>query len=157
MSELRQSNIRTQAEILLEMLLWSWYRKYMSKAITMRLCLRNHPVSLFKHQNSTTMWRTLDVETDSKLVLYSCTRVLLCFSLISELIVAPCITLIRYQSHFLTLGAKFISLTSRSPVQRILLVSFCVFWASLVAQLVKNPPAMQKTAFLGWKNPLEKG
>ena len=32
-------------------------------------------------------------------------------------------------------------------------------WASLVAQLVKNPPAMQETwvQFLGWKDPMEKG
>ena len=31
--------------------------------------------------------------------------------------------------------------------------------ASLVAQLVKNPSAMQETLvrFLGWKDPLEKG
>ena len=31
-------------------------------------------------------------------------------------------------------------------------------WASLVAQLVKNPPAMWETwvRFLGWKDPLEK-
>ena len=31
--------------------------------------------------------------------------------------------------------------------------------ASLVAQLVKNPPAMQETWFqsLGWEDPLEKG
>ena len=31
-------------------------------------------------------------------------------------------------------------------------------WASLVAQLVKNPPAMQETwvRSLGWKDPLEK-
>ena len=31
--------------------------------------------------------------------------------------------------------------------------------ASLVAQLVKNPPAMQKTwvQSLGWEDPLEKG
>ena len=29
-------------------------------------------------------------------------------------------------------------------------------WASLVAQLVKNPPAMQ-VQFLGWEDPLEKG
>ena len=33
------------------------------------------------------------------------------------------------------------------------------FWASLVAQLVKNPPSMQKTwvQSLGWEDPLEKG
>ena len=32
-------------------------------------------------------------------------------------------------------------------------------WASLVAQLVKNPPAMWETSFrfLGWEDPLEKG
>ena len=31
-------------------------------------------------------------------------------------------------------------------------------WASLVARLVKNPPAMQETPvrFLGWEDPLEK-
>ena len=34
-----------------------------------------------------------------------------------------------------------------------------VFLASLVAQLVKNPPAMQETwvQFLGWEDPLEEG
>ena len=33
------------------------------------------------------------------------------------------------------------------------------YWASLVAQLVKNLPAMQETwvPFLGWEDPLEKG
>ena len=32
-------------------------------------------------------------------------------------------------------------------------------WASLVAQMVKNPPAMQETwvRSLGWKDPLKKG
>ena len=32
-------------------------------------------------------------------------------------------------------------------------------WASLVAQLVKKPPAMQETWVhsLGWEDPLEKG
>ena len=32
-------------------------------------------------------------------------------------------------------------------------------WASLVVQLVKNPPAMQETLVpsLGWEDPLEKG
>ena len=32
-------------------------------------------------------------------------------------------------------------------------------WASLVAQLVRNPPAMQETwvRSLGWEDPLEKG
>ena len=32
-------------------------------------------------------------------------------------------------------------------------------WASLVAQVVKNPPAMQETwvQSLGWEDPLEKG
>ena len=32
-------------------------------------------------------------------------------------------------------------------------------WASLGAQLVKNPPSVEETLvrFLGWENPLEKG
>ena len=32
-------------------------------------------------------------------------------------------------------------------------------WASLIVQLVKNPPAMQETwvRSLGWEDPLEKG
>ena len=34
-----------------------------------------------------------------------------------------------------------------------------LIWASLIAQVVKNPPAMQKTPvqFLGWEDPPEKG
>ena len=34
-----------------------------------------------------------------------------------------------------------------------------LWWASLVAQLVKNLPAVQETLvqFLGWEDPLEKG
>ena len=33
------------------------------------------------------------------------------------------------------------------------------YWASLVSQMVKNPPAMQETwvLFLGWEDPLEEG
>ena len=36
---------------------------------------------------------------------------------------------------------------------------FTLGWASLTAQLVKDPPAMQETPvqFLGWEDPLEKG
>ena len=36
--------------------------------------------------------------------------------------------------------------------------SSTLVWASLVAQLVKNPPAMQETRVqsLGWEDPLEK-
>ena len=36
---------------------------------------------------------------------------------------------------------------------------FAIFGASLIAQLVKNLPAMQETPvqFLGWEDPLEKG
>ena len=34
-----------------------------------------------------------------------------------------------------------------------------LFWASLVAQLIKNPPAMRETwvRSLGWEDPLQKG
>ena len=40
-----------------------------------------------------------------------------------------------------------------------LLVLCCIIWASLVAQMVKNLPAMQKTwaQFLDWEDSLEKG
>ena len=43
---------------------------------------------------------------------------------------------------------------------RVLLMSSLVHnWASLAAQLVKNPPARQETwvPSLGWEDPLEKG
>ena len=41
-------------------------------------------------------------------------------------------------------------------------ITECLYWtpgASLIAQLVKNPPAMQETPvqFLGWEDLLEKG
>ena len=38
-------------------------------------------------------------------------------------------------------------------------LTYHISWASLVAQLVKNPPEMQETSigFLGCKDPLEKG
>ena len=41
---------------------------------------------------------------------------------------------------------------------RIHQVRWCLLWASLIAQLVKNLPAMKKTPvrFLGWEDPLEK-
>ena len=34
-----------------------------------------------------------------------------------------------------------------------------MYWASLIAQLVKNPPTMQESLvnFLGWEDLLEKG
>jgi len=37
--------------------------------------------------------------------------------------------------------------------------SFQYYWASLVAQRVKNPPAMRETwvPSLGWEDPLEEG
>ena len=46
----------------------------------------------------------------------------------------------------------------RSPREKIV-YPLQYSWASLVAQLVKNPPAMQETwaQSLGWEDPLEKG
>ena len=40
-----------------------------------------------------------------------------------------------------------------------MLMLYCFNWVSLVAQMVKNPPAMQKTwvQSLSWEDPLEKG
>ena len=48
--------------------------------------------------------------------------------------------------------------SGRSPGEGIGYPLHC-FGASLVAQLVKNPPAVQETPvrFLGWEGPLEKG
>ena len=54
---------------------------------------------------------------------------------------------------------------TREILTLVLYFSFRLFylyglnWASLVAQMVKNPPAMQETQVqsLGWENPLEKG
>ena len=43
---------------------------------------------------------------------------------------------------------------------KIYLISLnCILWASLIAQLIKNSPAMQETPvqFLGQEDPLEKG
>ena len=38
-------------------------------------------------------------------------------------------------------------------------IELFTFWAPLLAQLVKNPPAMRETwvQSLGWEDPLEKG
>ena len=38
-------------------------------------------------------------------------------------------------------------------------VGMFIIWASLVAQMVKNPPAMWEAwvQFLGWEDPLEEG
>ena len=40
-----------------------------------------------------------------------------------------------------------------------MIITILYIYASLVAQLVKNPPAMQETwvQSLGWEDPLEKG
>ena len=49
--------------------------------------------------------------------------------------------------------------THTSDTQDVAFSPIMQFSASLVAQLVKNPPAMQETLvqFLGWEDPLEKG
>ena len=41
----------------------------------------------------------------------------------------------------------------------LLLCKYLPIWASLIAQLVKNLPAMHEipVRFLGWEDPLEKG
>ena len=46
-----------------------------------------------------------------------------------------------------------------SPEEELFLPSSANVWASLIAQLVKNPLAMQETwvQFLGWEDHLEKG
>ena len=46
----------------------------------------------------------------------------------------------------------------KSPQSQIYLYHISLSWASLVAQMVKNPPAMQETwvKSLCWEDPLEK-
>ena len=50
------------------------------------------------------------------------------------------------------------SLTTLKPLTVWNTTKYLPNWASLIAQLVKNPPAMQETLvqFLGWEDPLEK-
>ena len=50
--------------------------------------------------------------------------------------------------------------TRLSSLQKLKVTAFPIYnWTSLVAQMVKNPPAMQKTwvQSLGWEDPLEEG
>ena len=46
-----------------------------------------------------------------------------------------------------------------SNIKVVSLIALYLVWASLVAQLVKNPPVMQVAwvQSLGWEDPLEKG
>ena len=72
-------------------------------------------------------------------------------------------------SRFSTTDPQGRSITYIHPYNEIILTQrknaimpFAVMWtdlASLIAQLVKNLPAMQETPvqFLGWEDPLEKG
>ena len=56
------------------------------------------------------------------------------------------------------MGDKFSQRHLRWLFFLLIFISHCT-WASLVAQLVKNPPEMQETwvRSLGWEDPLEKG
>ena len=55
------------------------------------------------------------------------------------------------------MGPNRVSLIN--SVDQHLFSTYYVSGASLIAQLLKNPPAMQETwvRFLGWEGPLEKG
>ena len=60
---------------------------------------------------------------------------------------------------FASCGQSFGALTTASVLPMNIQDWFPLRWASMVAQLVKNLPAMQETPvqFLGWEDPLEKG
>ena len=51
------------------------------------------------------------------------------------------------------------ALSMEGPSKQRLLRLISILWASLVAQMVKNLPAMQETQVrsLGWEDPLKKG
>ena len=57
------------------------------------------------------------------------------------------------------LWASLVAQLARNPDQEDNRLPTPVFWASLEAQTVKNPPAVWETWVhsLGWKDPLEKG
>ena len=62
----------------------------------------------------------------------------------------------------LTESSKFSSFCPRYTCMKLILKDISLLGqlrASLVAQMLKNPPAMQKISvrFLGWEDPLEKG
>ena len=63
--------------------------------------------------------------------------------------------------HFFMLGEYFTICAFHNSFNHSTVIDVWVAskWASLVAQIVKNPPAMQKTwvQSLGWEDPLEKG
>ena len=76
------------------------------------------------------------------------------------------ITLKHWFTHILSLSSLFLSLFILSSFSFDIIhsavtvwLSFSSLWASLVAQTVKIPPAMQETLVqsLVWEDPLEKG
>ena len=78
------------------------------------------------------------------------------------LVLAPIPALSKDRLVPLSLLHLCIFLMPHSPLSPLLLsflLNFILFRAFLVAQLVKNPPAMQETWVwsLGWEHPLEKG
>ena len=62
-------------------------------------------------------------------------------------------------SHIQVWVSHLISLSLNSFIYKMEIILDGGWWASLVAQLVKNPPAMQETwvRSLGWEDPLKKG
>ena len=59
-----------------------------------------------------------------------------------------------------TVGIEWVGVTSSSAfLRRWRIEEFFIVWASLVAQLIKNPPAVREAwvRSLGWEDPLEKG
>ena len=63
-------------------------------------------------------------------------------------------------SMFITLGVPILVAHMLMSVKSSSFIDpFIIIWASLVAQLVKNLPAVQETwvRSLGWEDPLEKG
>ena len=70
----------------------------------------------------------------------------------------------RYNQMFLEniynqISKYFKKYTFKNMLLQLNSFAYDLTWATLIAQLVKNPPAMQETPvrFLGWEDPLEKG
>ena len=69
-----------------------------------------------------------------------------------------CLDLIIFQLDYLVFLLNYMSCLYILKIKP-LLVSSLANWASLIAQMVKNLPAVQETPvqFLGWEDPLAKG
>ena len=121
-------------------------------------CFQNQTEDLSKGSFCPENCLTLVIFLELKKILLSSSSILICLPLPSRSSVCQLSPLfLLHCSLLFSLG--FFSSTYIMLCSPLLWLIVCVIGASLVAQLVKNPPAMQETSarLLGWEDPLEKG